>query len=74
MKAKAQELNLEDSAPRTLPLSATAEPPVGLVQKVAGSRITGTLINGGVNKVRLGTVLRVPCGPSAVFGVVSNKG
>lgn len=70
MKAKAQEPRGEDK--KTEPSADAPDPAVGLVQKVAGSRITGTLINGGVNKVRLGTVLRVPCGPSAVFGVVSN--
>jgi hypothetical protein len=72
MKAKAQAPRGEDK--KTEPSADAPDPAVGLVQKVAGSRITGTLINGGVNKVRLGTVLRVPCGPSAVFGVVSNKG
>lgn len=46
--------------------------PVGLVQKVAGSRINGSLVNGGVDKVRLGTVLRIPCESSSVFGIVSN--
>lgn len=45
---------------------------VGLVQKVAGSRITGSLVDDGADKVRLETVLRIPCEGSTVFGIVSN--
>jgi hypothetical protein len=73
MKAKAKEPHSEDPVQKSAEFEEASDAsPIGLVQKVAGSRVTGALTTDGVEKVRLGTILRTPCGASSVYGIVSN--